>query len=85
MTKDRDQRPAFNEAAPLLSRVCLRLGGELPRVSRQIFSVPFGTPILRAEHPAPVAHASHRWRTVAALVALVLSAAALLLSLWKRL
>jgi eukaryotic-like serine/threonine-protein kinase len=85
MTKDRDQRPAFNEAAPLLSRVCLRLGGELPRVSRQIFSVPLGTPILREERPAPVAHASHRWRTIAALVALVLSAAALLLSLWNRL
>jgi serine/threonine-protein kinase len=89
MTKERDRRPAFNDAAPLLTRISNRLGGELPRVSRQIFSVPFGTPVLQEKSPtekAPlkVSQASNRWRTIAALVALVLSATALLLSLWNR-
>ena len=84
MTKEREHRPAFSEAAPLLSRIALRLGGELPRVSRQIFTVPFGTPIVtepRAESGRPP---TQRWRTLAAFAALLLSAVALLLSLWRQ-
>jgi len=84
MTKERDQRPAFAEAAPLLARIATRLGGELPRVSRRIFTVPTGVSVLRELPPGERAPASSRWRTVAAFVALLLSAAALLLALWNR-
>lgn len=83
MGKQREQRPAFSEVAPLLSRITLRLGGELPRVSRQIFTVPFGTPILAEQSPAG-RQPTQRWRTLAAFVALVFSAVALLLSLWHQ-
>jgi eukaryotic-like serine/threonine-protein kinase len=84
MTKERERRPAFSEAAPLLSRIALRLGGELPRVSRQIFTVPFGTPIVAGPRTEPSRQPTQRWRTLAALAALLLSAVALLLSLWHQ-
>jgi eukaryotic-like serine/threonine-protein kinase len=84
MAKEREQRPAFSEAAPLLSRIALRLGGELPRVSRQIFTVPFGTPILPEQRPESGRFPSQRWRTLAAFAALVFSAVALMLSLWHQ-
>jgi serine/threonine-protein kinase len=82
MTKDRERRPAFSEAAPLLSRISLRLGGELPRSSRQIFTVPFGTPIVSGERESGRVP-TQRWRTLAAFLALVFSAVALMLSLWR--
>lgn len=84
MTKEREQRPAFSEAAPLLSRIALRLGGELPRVSRQIFTVPFGTPIVTGPRVESGRPPTQRWRTLAAFAALLLSAVALLLSLWRE-
>jgi serine/threonine-protein kinase len=39
MTKDRNKRPTFDEIARQLTRIADRLGGELPRVTRQLFLV----------------------------------------------
>jgi serine/threonine protein kinase len=39
MTKDRNRRPTFIEIARQLARIADRLGGELPRVTRQLFLV----------------------------------------------
>jgi eukaryotic-like serine/threonine-protein kinase len=39
MTKDRARRPTFIEIARQLHRIADRLGGELPRVTRQLFLV----------------------------------------------
>jgi serine/threonine-protein kinase len=39
MYKDREKRPSFAEIAPRLSRIAGRLGGELPRLTRQLFLV----------------------------------------------
>jgi serine/threonine protein kinase len=39
MTKDRGKRPTFVEIARQLARIADRLGGELPRVTRQLFLV----------------------------------------------
>jgi serine/threonine-protein kinase len=39
MTKDRTRRPTFIEIARQLARIADRLGGELPRVTRQLFLV----------------------------------------------
>jgi serine/threonine protein kinase len=39
MTKDRNQRPTFVEVARRLARIAERLGGELPRLTRQLFQV----------------------------------------------
>jgi serine/threonine protein kinase len=40
MTKDRNLRPTFEEIARRLARIASRLDGELPRVTRQLFTVP---------------------------------------------
>jgi len=40
MTKDRNLRPTFEEIARRLARIAARLDGELPRVTRQLFTVP---------------------------------------------
>jgi serine/threonine-protein kinase len=39
MTKERNRRPTFDEIARQLTRIADRLGGELPRVTRQLFLV----------------------------------------------
>jgi serine/threonine-protein kinase len=55
MAKGRDERPSFDEAAPVLARIAARLGGELPRVSRKLFTVPevVGLPAKGAAEDAP--------------------------------
>jgi serine/threonine-protein kinase len=53
MSKDRDLRPTFEELAPALMRMHRRLGGELPRLTRKLFTLPTGTPSI----PAHVADA----------------------------
>lgn len=52
MTKDRDARPTFDEVAEPLATMASRLGGELPRVTRKLFTLGTGVP---ATVPAPVA------------------------------
>ena len=39
MTKERNRRPTFDDIARQLARIADRLGGELPRVTRQLFLV----------------------------------------------
>jgi serine/threonine protein kinase len=51
MTKDRNRRPTFVETARRLARLADRLGGELPRVTRQLFQV-------NAESATPAPRAS---------------------------
>jgi serine/threonine protein kinase len=48
MTKDRNRRPTFIEVAHQLARIADRLGGELPRVTRQLFLVNAETPPVTA-------------------------------------
>ena len=45
MTKDLHDRPSFAEVAPQLQRVAQRLGGELPRVTRALFTLPTGVEV----------------------------------------
>jgi serine/threonine protein kinase len=40
MIKERTARPTFDEVARRLTRIAARLDGELPRVTRQLFTVP---------------------------------------------
>jgi serine/threonine-protein kinase len=84
MAKDRDERPTFDNVAPVLARIAARLGGELPRVTRQIFTVPLGVPTRDEEPPVVAPPAVHHWRSVAAVLALILSAIALYLALRGR-
>jgi serine/threonine-protein kinase len=51
MDKDRDRRPTFDEMAPALARVAGRLGGELPRLTRKLFTIPTGTPVITTPPP----------------------------------
>jgi serine/threonine protein kinase len=54
MSKRRDLRPSFEELAPALARMHRRLGGELPRLTRKLFTLPTGTASIPAlEPPAP--------------------------------
>lgn len=46
MTKDRHKRPTFEEVAPMLARLARRLGAELPRVTRRLFTFGDGIPVL---------------------------------------
>jgi len=90
MDKDRDVRPTFEEAAPLLAGVARRLGGELPRVTRKLFTLPTGAPVLMpaitGATPAPVVQPpqSQRLQLIGAASALVLSALALVLAIISR-
>ncbi len=68
MSKNRDERPTFDQVAPLLARVAARLGGELPRVSRKLFTVPDVVTLPPEETPV----VSHRWRNTAVALALLL-------------
>ena len=52
MDKDRERRPTFEELAPTLQRIHKRLGGELPRLTRQIFSLPTGVSVVESAAPA---------------------------------
>jgi eukaryotic-like serine/threonine-protein kinase len=42
MDKDRDRRSTFEELAPALMRIHKRLGGQLPRLTRPLFTLPTG-------------------------------------------
>jgi serine/threonine protein kinase len=89
MDKDREQRPTFEEAAPLLAGISRRLGGELPRVTRKLFTLPTGAPLLMpalTEDPAPASAAAknHRLQVIGAACAMVLSALALVLAIVSR-
>ena len=79
MTKERNARPTFSEIARRLARITVRLDGQLPRVTRQLFLV----------SPAPAPGSSNGdevkvprvsiWPRVAALAAILALAVALAL------
>jgi serine/threonine protein kinase len=74
MVKDRDKRPTFAEIAPRLARVAGRLGGELPRVTRQLFLVTNESgPVLATpmELQNPVLRRWPKYAALAAIAALV--------------
>jgi len=81
MTKDRNARPTFDEIARKLARISGRLEGELPRVTRQLFSVPVHS-LARGssveDEPVPRARV---WPRLAAVAVIVLAAIALALVL----
>jgi len=63
MTKDRDKRPTFAEVARQLTRIADRLGGELPRVTRQLFLVTAES-IPQASADPPPRPRKHAWPRV---------------------
>ena len=79
MTKDRNTRPTFDEIARRLTRIAARLDGELPRVTRQLFTVPpgsvAGSSSIEEAPPPP----RRLWPRVAALVVIVAAAIGLAL------
>ena len=79
MTKDRRTRPTFDEIARRLARISARLEGELPRVTRQLFSVSGSSAAASSgveQEPAP----GHRaWPRFVAVVLIVAAAVALAL------
>jgi serine/threonine-protein kinase len=90
MHKHRERRPTFEELAPALVRVQRRLGGELPRLTRKLFTLATGVSSVSGLAAAPsTATASsldtiprQRWPRLLALAALALAGvlAALLLA-----
>jgi serine/threonine-protein kinase len=58
MGKHRDRRPTFDQLAPLLAQKARRLGGELPRVTRKLFTLPSGSNLPEPEPAASVVDAS---------------------------
>ena len=75
MSKDREQRPTFDQVASDLSRLSSRLHGELPRVTRRPFTVPTGVPV---PEPSPTVEAppAALWPRLAGAAVLLLGAAA---------
>jgi serine/threonine protein kinase len=59
MSKDRDLRPTFEELAPALMRMHRRLGGELPRLTRKLFTLPQGTASISVQSSGAMPVASH--------------------------
>jgi serine/threonine protein kinase len=83
MTKDRNRRPTFDEIARQLARIADRLGGELPRVTRQLF-------LVTAEAVAGVSEVSadrvprvRAWPRILAFAIIVAAAIALAVALGK--
>ena len=83
MTKDRNKRPAFGEVAPLLTRIADRLGGELPRVTRQLFLVPAGAPSSIDDSSLDRVPTTRAWPRFLALAVILAAALALALALGR--
>jgi serine/threonine protein kinase len=68
MSKDREHRPTFEELAPALMRIHRRLGGELPRLTRKLFTLPRGSASVPTQPSPPgdsgPTSAPHRHRGV---------------------
>jgi serine/threonine-protein kinase len=83
MTKDRNARPTFAEIARRLARIAGRLDGELPRVTRQLFSVSASSAAASSgveQGPAP---GNPAWPRLVAVVIIVAAAVALALVLGR--
>jgi eukaryotic-like serine/threonine-protein kinase len=53
MDKDRERRSTFEDLAPALARIHKRLGGQLPRLTRPLFTVPASTTTIRPVESRP--------------------------------
>lgn len=88
MAKDRDRRPTFDEAAPALARQGARLGGTLPRVTKKVFTLPTGIPVLSAAESAATAQfraaVRPRWPRIVLMAVAVLGAVAVALAFLRR-
>jgi serine/threonine-protein kinase len=81
MVKDRNARPTFDEVARRLTRIAARLDGELPRVTRQLFSVPPGSLVGSSsleQAPPPKERAWPRFVALGVIVAVAMALALLL-------
>jgi serine/threonine-protein kinase len=83
MTKDRSKRPTFDEVARLLARIADRLGGELPRVTRQLFLVSSESVASVSEVSAHRATKERAWPRFLAFAIIVAAAVALAIALGK--
>ena len=81
MTKDRNARPTFSEIARRLARITVRLDGQLPRVTRQLFMVspePLPSSISGDEIRLPRLSIWPRLAALAAIVGMAIALALLL-------
>ncbi len=83
MTKDRSRRPTFDEIARQLARIADRLGGELPRVTRQLFLVTAESVAAVSEVSAIRAPRARAWPRVLLFAIIAAAAVALARALGK--
>jgi serine/threonine protein kinase len=83
MTKDRNKRPTFDEIARQLARIADRLGGELPRVTRQLFLVTAESVTGISDVSADRAPKVRSWPRILAFALIVAAAVALAIVLGK--
>ena len=83
MTKDRNKRPTFDEIARQLARIADRLGGELPRVTRQLFLVTADSVAGASEVSAVRVPKVRAWPRFLAFAIIVAAAIALAIALGK--
>ena len=83
MTKDRNKRPTFDEIARQLARIAERLGGELPRVTRQLFLVTAESVAGVSDVSADRALKDRAWPRILAFAIIVAAAIALAIALGK--
>jgi serine/threonine-protein kinase len=98
MDKERDLRPTFDELVPVLAQHAARLGGQLPRVTRQLFTIPTGAPLGPAaaadpaatgiavplSESAALAPPPRRWPRVVGVAAVIAAAVTALIALLHR-
>ena len=83
MTKDRNRRPTFDEIARQLARIADRLGGELPRVTRQLFLVTAESVAGTSDVSPQDARKQRSWPRMVAFAVIVAAAVALALALGR--
>ena len=83
MTKDRQNRQTFDEVARQLARIAERLGGELPRVTRQLFLVTADSVTGASEVSADRAPKVRSWPRILAFAIIVAVAVALAIALGR--
>jgi serine/threonine-protein kinase len=83
MTKDRNRRPTFDEIARQLARCADRLGGELPRVTRQLFLVTAESVAGTSSVSPQDARKQRSWPRMVAFAVIVAAAVALALALGR--
>jgi serine/threonine-protein kinase len=83
MTKDRNRRPTFDEIARQLARCADRLGGELPRVTRQLFLVTAESVAGTSDVSPQDARKPRSWPRMVAFAVIVAAAVALAIALGR--